>query len=79
MKTFTHQGWLKNFHTYVQRNICNKLSPALRRTDTVLRRPSNLLNEEKKLFYDTLVVHTEYCIVAHLFSIARSIMYYICI
>ena len=40
MRTFTHQDWLENFHmckdTFMY--ICNKLSPTLRRTDTILRR-----------------------------------------
>ena len=38
MKTFTHQDWLENFRickdTFMY--ICNKLSPTLRRTGTVL-------------------------------------------
>ena len=51
--------------------ICNKLSPTLRRTDTVLRRA---LSVERRVAVTLwcLATPTEYRTIAHLFGIARS-------
>ena len=73
MRTFTHQDWIENFRmskeTFLY--ICNKLSPALRRTNTVLRRP---LSVERRVAVTLwcLATPTEYRTIAHLFGIARS-------
>ena len=73
MRTFTHQDWLENFRmckdTFMY--ICNKLSPALRRTDTVLRRALSVEHRVAVTLW-CLATPTEYRTIAHLFGIARS-------
>ena len=76
MRTFTHQDWLENFHmckeTFLY--ICNKLSSALRKTDTVLQRS---LSVERRVAVALwcLATPTEYRTIAHLFGIARSTVF----
>ena len=72
MRTFTHQDWLENFRMCKEifLYICNKLSSALGKTDTVLRP----LSVERRVAVALwcLATPTEYRTIAHLFGIARS-------
>ena len=52
-------------------HICNKLSPALRRTNTVLRRPLSVEQRVAVALW-CLATPTEYRTIPHLFGIARS-------
>ena len=73
MRTFTHQDWLENFRMCKDAfmYICNKLSPTLRGTDTVLRRA---LSVERRVAVTLwcLAIPTEYRTIVHLFGIAHS-------
>jgi len=73
LRTFTQQDWIDNFRmskeTFMY--ICNKLSPDLARTDTLMR---TCLSVERRVAVTIwcLATPTEYCTIAHLFGIARS-------
>ena len=73
MRTFTHQDWIGNFRMSKEifLTFATSLSPALRRTNTVLRRP---LSVERRVAVTLwcLATPTEYRTIAHLFGIARS-------
>ena len=73
LRTFTQQDWVENFRmckeTFMY--ICSKLTPTLRRSDTVLRKS---LSVERRVAVTLwcLATPTEYQTIAHLFGIARS-------
>jgi len=73
LRTFTQQDWIDNFRmskeTFMY--ICNKLSPDLARTDTLMR---TCLSVERRVAVTIwcLATPTEYRTIAHLFGIARS-------
>ncbi|XP_065892875.1 uncharacterized protein [Dysidea avara] len=73
LRTFNQQDWLDNFRmskeTFLY--ICSKLSPALARTDTLMRK---CLSVERRVAVTiwSLATPIEYRTIAHLFGIARS-------
>ena len=73
MRTSTHQDWLQNFRmckeTFLY--ICNRLSPELERSDTVMRRPLSVQRRVAVCLW-CLATPTEYRTIAHLFGIGRS-------
>ena len=76
MRTFTHQYWFESFCMCKETSlyICNKLSSALRKTDTILQRP---LSVERRVAVALwcLATPTEYRTIAHLFGIACFTVY----
>ena len=73
MRSFTHQDWLQNFRmckeTFLY--ICDRLSPELERSDTVMRRPLSVQRRVAVCLW-CLATPIEYRTIAHLFGIGRS-------
>ena len=73
LRTFTKQDWVENFRmskeTFLY--ICNKLSPALTRSDTMFRKCVSVQQRVAVTLW-CLATPTEYRTIAHLFGIARS-------
>ena len=76
MRTFTHQDWLQNFRmckeTFLY--ICNRLSPELERSDTIMRRPLSVQRRVAVCLW-CLATPVEYRTIAHLFGIGRSTVF----
>ena len=71
--TFTARDWLENFRmskdtfTY----LCAQLSPALHRSNTVMRKPLSV-KQRVAITLWCLATPAEYRTIAHLFGVARS-------
>jgi len=73
LRTFTHQDWLDNFRiskeTFLY--ICNRLSGALVRQDTVMHRAISV-HQRVAITLWCLATPAKYRTISHLLSVARS-------
>ena len=73
LRTFTSQDWVENFRMSRQTftYLCERLSPTLRRKDTIMRRCISV-EQRVAITLWCLATPAEYRTVAHLFGVARS-------